>query len=93
MKKAKSEQTQAATTESTEPEAPTELPVDSAIEELAKNAYAIVAEELKFKGDFPAWDHISDRARALYVEGAAHVQAGGSPRTRFEEVVVEVLKG
>lgn len=99
MKKTKNEQTEAATTESTEPQAPTvrtaeppaEAPVDSAIEELAQVAYAKVAEELKFKGDFPAWEAISDRARALYIEGAAHVQDGGAPRTRYEEIVSKTL--
>jgi hypothetical protein len=96
MKKTKSEQTEVATTESAELQAltaepPTKVPADAAVEELAQTAYAKVAEELKFKGDFPAWDQVSDRGRTLYLEGAAHVQSGGSPRTRFEEVVSKML--
>ena len=75
---------------SDEPPNPEPLPpIDSTI--VAQTAYAIVAEELKWKGDFPEWDKISSRAQDLYVQGAAHVLGGGAPRTRFEEIVVEVL--
>jgi hypothetical protein len=103
MKKTKNEQTEATTTESTEPKAPSaDPPVDpqpeilpgpaeKTTEGIAQVAYAKVAEELKFKGDFPAWDQVSDRGRALYIEGTSHVQAGGAPRTRFEEVVSKML--
>lgn len=66
---------------------------DPLVEETAKAAYARAAEELKWKGDFPAWDVISDRARALYIESAAHVTSGNPPRTRYEEIVAEVLQG
>ncbi len=104
MKKTKSEQAEVATTESTEPQSPSaDPPVSDApptpgtpemtVEGIAQVAYAKVAEELKFKGDFPAWDEVSDRGRALYLEGAAHVQGGNPPRTRFEEIVAEVLHG
>jgi hypothetical protein len=62
-------------------------------DELAQLAYAKIAEELKFKGDFPAWENVSDRGRGLYVEATAHVQAGNPPRTRFEEIVLELIAG
>ena len=68
-----------------------EHPAEMTDEGIAQLAYAKVAEELKFKGDFPAWDQISDRARGLYFEGAAHVQNGGAPRTRYEEIVEKML--
>src|SRR5262245_35237644 len=74
-------------------EPPSAEPAEIASEWIAQTAYAKVAEELKFKGDFPEWDQVSERGRALYFEGAAHVQNGGAPRTRFEEIVAEVLHG
>lgn len=98
MKKTKNTETEVTTVQSTEEnltprEVANPIAPPSENEEVAKTAYAKIAEELKWKGDFPKWDKITDRARALYEEGAAHVQAGNSPRTRYEEVVAEVLHG
>jgi len=87
-KKAKSEETEATAVQSTEDQAPTAPPTETEV--IARAAYAKVAEELQWKGDFPAWEAISDVARALYVESVEHVQADNPPRTRFEEVVAEV---
>lgn len=62
-------------------------------EAIAQAAYAKIAEELKFKGDFPAWENVSDRGRQMYVDATVHVMGGNTPRTHFEEMVAEVLKG
>jgi hypothetical protein len=125
MEELRTDTIEATTTENTEAQAPTEGAEPTAppteTEEIAKVAYAKCAEELKWKGDFPAWELISDRARQLYIEGVQYIQglatpaqaaeqvinhelqAEGAedvvarvtpkPRTRFEEVVLEVLHG
>lgn len=72
------------------PRTATEAGLD--VEATAKAAYARLAEELKWKGDFPEWDAVSERARALYVSSVTHIQDGKPTRTRFEEIVAEGLR-
>lgn len=49
-------------------------PAEITTEGIAQAAYAKLAEEMQWKGDFPVWEVISDRARASYVEAVEHVQ-------------------
>lgn len=61
--------------------------------EIARVAYGKLAEELKDRGDYPAWELISDRARQSCIDAVEHVLKTKELRTRFEQVVLEVMNG
>ena len=61
-------------------------------EEIAQVAYAKFAEEMKWKGDFPAWEAISDRARAAYIEGAEHIRGLVASAEAAEQLINHELQ-
>lgn len=67
------------------------------VEAIAMAAYTLIAEELRWKGDFPAWDAITDRAREAYIKSVEYVRQSMTTdpqtklRTRFEEIVYHNL--
>lgn len=59
---------------------------------VAQIAYEKMRVELAGEGTFPAWFDLSQATHTLYERAADHCQHA-DPRTRYEEIVLEVLNG
>jgi len=58
-------------------------------EQIAKAAYDKMRKEIA--GSFPDWDDLEPNIRKNYEDGAEHCRKH-SPRTRYEQIVLEVIK-
>jgi hypothetical protein len=60
--------------------------------DLAPIAYDKLRVELAHEATFPAWLDLPQSTRDQYLQAAEHCQAA-APRTRYEEIVLEVIYG